>query len=244
MLHKTRGIVLRAVKYGESSLVVTIFTAQQGVAAYMVKGVRSASARSNRAGTFHPAALLELVVYQQAEKNMQYLREYNPAYIYQSVQENVVKNTIVLFSTEILLRMLPERAPLPALFDFAFEYFVTLDKSPLQDVGNYPLFFIIRCSSILGYELTGTFCAATPYLNLQEGGFTTDTPAAPSAASDEDAKVLSALLVTETYSQLKDIPMNAAMRLRLTDWYIMFLQQHTQHMGNIRSLPVLRTILH
>jgi hypothetical protein len=38
--------------------------------------------------------------------------------------------------------------------------------------------------------------------------------------------------------------MSAAMRMRLTEWYIAFLQRHTQHMSNIRSLQVLQAILH
>jgi DNA repair protein RecO (recombination protein O) len=42
MLHKTKGLVLRAVKYGETSLVVTMFTELFGVQSYMVNGVRTA----------------------------------------------------------------------------------------------------------------------------------------------------------------------------------------------------------
>ena len=244
MLQKTNGIVLRSVKYGESSLVSTIFTAQYGVETYMVQGVRSATAKQNRAGSFQPATLLELVVYQQPQKNMQRIREFRPAYIYQNLQEDVVKNSIVLFSVEVMLRLLPEHASLPALFDFAFEFFITLDKMPLNAVANFPLFFIIQCSKILGYELKGNFSINTPHLNLHEGAFTTNAPSVSSFINDEDAIILNILLTTDDYKSLKEIEMNAGIRLRLIDWYIAFLQLHTQHMGNIRSLSVLRTILH
>jgi DNA repair protein RecO (recombination protein O) len=244
MLQKTNGIVLRSIKYGESSLVTTIFTAQHGVETFMVQGVRSSSAKQNRAGSFQPATLLELVVFQQPHKNMQRLREFHPAYIYQTLQEDVIKNSIVLFSVEIMLRLLPEHASLPVLFDFAFDYFITLDKTPHNSIANFPLFFIIRCSKILGYELKGHYSLATPHLNLHEGGFTAEAPDAIPFTNDEDAIILSALLVKEDYTSLWEIQMSAAMRLRLIDWYISFLQLHTQHMGNIRSLSVLRTILH
>ena len=40
-MHKTKGIVLRTVKYGDTSLVVTIFTELFGVQTYLVNGVRS-----------------------------------------------------------------------------------------------------------------------------------------------------------------------------------------------------------
>src|SRR4051812_44832359 len=115
MLQKTNGIVLRSVKYGDTSLVTTIFTAVSGVQTYMVKGVRTSKAGKNRAGSFQPGVLLEMVVYQQPHKNIQHIREFQAAYLYNSLHENVIKNSIGLFSAEVLLRLLPEHAPLPVL---------------------------------------------------------------------------------------------------------------------------------
>lgn len=43
MISKTKGIVLRSVKYGETSLIVTIFTELFGLQSYLVNGVRQAS---------------------------------------------------------------------------------------------------------------------------------------------------------------------------------------------------------
>ena len=39
-LHKTKGIVLRTVKYGETSIIVTIFTELFGIQSYLVNGVQ------------------------------------------------------------------------------------------------------------------------------------------------------------------------------------------------------------
>ena len=244
MLHKTNGIVLRSIKYGESSLVTTIFTSLHGVQTYMVQGVRSSKVRQNRSGSFQPGTLLELVVYQQPQKNMQRIREFQAAYIYDNLQEDVIKNSILLFSVELLLRLLPEHAPLPSLFDLAYAYFIALDTIPQKKAGNFPLFFIINCGRILGFELKGDYNSYTPHLNMQEGGYTAQAPSAIPFTSDEDARTLYRLLRMNNYEELSDIEMNAAIRLRLIDWYVTFLQTHTQHMGNIRSLSVLRAILH
>jgi DNA repair protein RecO (recombination protein O) len=244
MLSKTNGIVLRSIKYGDSSLITTLFTSVYGVQTYIVQGVRSAKPSQNRSGSFQPGTLLELVVYQQPQKNMQRIREFQAAYIYGSLQEDVVKNSVLLFSAEILLRLLPEHAPLPTLFDMAYGYFIALDKMPYASVANFPLFFIINCSRILGYELKGEYTQLTPHLNLQDGGFTEHPPATPPFASEDDARLLDLLLKTDTLETLERIELNADIRLRLIDWYIAFLQVHTQHMGNIKSLSVLRAILH
>lgn len=244
MLHKTNGLVLRSIKYGDSSLITTIFTDVYGIQTYMVQGVRSVKARQNRAGFFQPGMMLELVVYMQPQKNMQRIREFQPAYIYTTVQESVVKNSIVLFSAELLLRLIPEHAPMPVLFDFTFNYFKLLDTTSTEHVANLPLFFIVQCCRFLGYELTGDYSVATPHLNLQEGGFTAHAPASIPYTKDEDAIALNTFLREDDYDRLKATEMNAAMRFRLIEWYIAFLKQHTQHMGNIKSLQVLQTILH
>lgn len=244
MLQKTNGIVLRSVKYGETSLVTTIFTATYGLQTYMVKGVRSSKAKHTRAGLFQPGTLLDLVVYQQPNKNLQHIREFQPAVVFTSLQQDVVRNSIVLFSVEVLLRLLPEHAPMPALFDFAYDYFIRLDKSEPGSIANYPLFFVIHCSRELGFNLNGDYGAQTPHLNLQEGGFTEHAPAAIPFVSDGDAQTLGRLLKATDYSDLGIVDMNAEMRMRLTDWYVQFLQQHTQHMGSIRSLSILHTVLH
>ncbi len=230
MLHKTNGIVLRSIKYGDSSLITTIFTALLGTQTYMVQGVRSSKAKQNRAGFFQPGMLLELVTYQQPQKNMQRIREFQAAYIYTGLQEDVVKNSISIFSVELLLRLLPEQAPLPALFDMAYEYFIALDKMSLHQVANFPLFFIIQCSKILGYDLKEAESDAHA--------------ASAMPINNDDAAVLNLLLAADNYADLEKITMNADTRLRLIDWYVAYLQKHTQHMGNLKSLSVLRAILH
>ncbi len=49
MIHSTKGIVLRTVKYGETSVIVTIYTELFGAQSYLVNGVRTSS-KKGRAG--------------------------------------------------------------------------------------------------------------------------------------------------------------------------------------------------
>ena len=243
MLQKTNGIVLRSVKYGETSIVTTIFTEQYGVQAYMVKGVRSSRSKQNRAGSFQPGIMLDMVVYHHPQKSMQSISQFQVAYIYEALQMDVVRNSILLFSVELLLRLLPENAPMPGLFSFAQQYFVQLDKTPLRGVANFPLYFIIQCSRELGFELKGSYSSQTPYLSMEEGEFISQSPAAAIIAT-EDVVGLSELLDVADFEMLQRVQLSAMVRMRLIDWYIAFMQLHTQHMGPIRSLTVLRTILH
>jgi DNA repair protein RecO (recombination protein O) len=106
------------------------------------------------------------------------------------------------------------------------------------------LYFIILCSRELGYDLKGEYSLETPHLNLQEGGYSDKLPAVAPYATDEDARALDKLLKATDVTVAHETEMSSDMRMRLIDWYVAFLQRYTQHMSGIRSLPILRTILH
>lgn len=245
MLQTTQGLVLRSVKYGETSLICTVFTRVYGVQSYMVQGVRTVSkGRSGRAGLLQPSMLLDLVIYHRPQKSLQRIREFTPAYLYNRLQEDIVRNSVALFSLELLLRLLPPDAPAPELFDFVADYFRQLDQLPVHAVANFPLYFLLQCNRFLGYELHGAYSAGTPYLNLQEGAFTAHPPTISPFLHDEDVQALSLLLQAAGCADLQQTELNAAMRNRLLDWLLQFLQRHTDHMSPLKSLEVLQAILH
>lgn len=244
MLHKTRGLVLRTIKYGETSIICTVFTEVFGVQSYIIQGVRGSNPKQNRAGLLQPGNLLDLVVYQKPQQSLQRIKEFQPAFIYYTIQEKISKNCIAMFSVELLLRLLPEHAPIPELFEFCFEYFSSLDNAEVSKIGNYPVFFLITCSNMLGYTITGRHTGETPHLNLREGGFSQLLPTERPFATDDDAQMLDKLLRVAAIKDVATVDMNGASRFRLLDWLLAFMHNHTQHMGEIRSLTVLRTVLH
>ena len=82
MIQKTRGIVLRMIKFGETSVVVLIYTESFGIQSYLVNGVRTSKKSSAKANHFQPGSILELVVYHNDLKNLQRLREFKWHYLY------------------------------------------------------------------------------------------------------------------------------------------------------------------
>ena len=72
VLHKTKAIVMRITKYGETSLIVLAYTEQFGIQSYLVQGVRTSSVtKSAQATYFQPGAILDLVVYHHEQKSLQ-----------------------------------------------------------------------------------------------------------------------------------------------------------------------------
>src|SRR6185369_7455791 len=107
MLHKTRGIVFRFTKYGDTSIIVTIFTELFGLQTYIVNGVRSKSAKSKIA-LFQPLTLLDLIVYYKENANIKRIKEIRCVHQYQTVQTDVRKSSIGMFLNEILNKTVKE----------------------------------------------------------------------------------------------------------------------------------------
>src|SRR6266487_5776466 len=113
-LHKTKGLVLRTVKYGETSLIVTIFTELFGIQSYLVNGVRASTKKgSGKANLFQPAAILDLIVYHNDLKNLQRVKDLKWANLFQHIFYAVRKNAVAVFMVELLTKCLkqPEANP-------------------------------------------------------------------------------------------------------------------------------------
>src|SRR6185295_3100199 len=133
MIDKTKGIVLRTVKYGETSVIVAIFTELFGLQSYLVNGVRISSKKgSSKSALFQPASILDLVVYHNDLKNLQRLKEYKWGYLYQHIFFNVLKNSVALFMVELLHKCLKQPESNPDLFHFTEHAFVYLDEADEQ----------------------------------------------------------------------------------------------------------------
>src|SRR3569833_24187 len=101
-LHKTKGMVLRTVKYGDTSLIVTVYTELFGIQSYIVSGVRTFTKKGpGKANLFQPTAILDLVVYHNDLKHLQRIKEFKWDYLYKNLFFDVIKNAVALFMVEL-----------------------------------------------------------------------------------------------------------------------------------------------
>ena len=138
MLHKTRGIVLRTVKYGDTSIIASIFTELFGVQSYMMNGVRSSKPKAAKGNLLQPGNILELVVYHNEIRNLQRIAEFKLGYIYTSLHFNVVKNTVALYLIELLQKSLKQPEQQLELYYFTENTLQLLDGSATAVIANLP----------------------------------------------------------------------------------------------------------
>ncbi len=243
-LHHTKGIVLRTVKYGETSVIVTLFTELFGIQSYLVNGVRTTSKKgSGKANLFQPASILEMVVYHNELKQLQRIKEFKWDFLYKHILSDVKKNAVALFMIELLTKCLKQPEANPDLFHFVEDALVHLDQAGNAVAANYPLFFALHLPVFFGFRFSDNYSERNLFLDLQEGEFVKEQPGHPHFLEDKQASVTSQLLKVQQPEDLEEIRLNHDFRRNLLFVYETYYRLHIHDFGTMKTLPVLKEIL-
>jgi DNA repair protein RecO (recombination protein O) len=242
--HNTKGIVLKTVRYGETSLIATIFTELFGIQSYIINGVRITSKKgSGKANLLQPPAILEMVVYHHDLKNLQRIKEFRWAHIYENIFFNVFRNSVALFMIELLQRSLKQPEANPPLFEFIEDSFLTLDKTSDDIAANLPLYFAVNLSGFYGFRFADKYSEETNILDLMEGQFVSAYPSHSYFLEPNQSHIVSELLRVMQPSELAQIKLNQEMRRILLHAFETFYALHIQDFGKMKTLPVLEAVL-
>jgi len=243
-LHKTKGIVLRTVKYGETSLIVTMFTELFGLQSYLVNGVRASTKKgSGKANLFQPTAILDMVVYYNELKHLNRIKEFRWSYLYQHIFSDVPKNAVALFMIELLTKCLKQPEANPELYEFCEDAFIHLDESKDAVMANFPLYFALHLPVFFGFRISDHYSTVNSILDLQEGTFVPIRPDHFHLLEGKQAEVTSELLKIMQPEELEQVKLNHDFRRQLLFAYEIYYALHIQEFGTMKTLPVLRAII-
>jgi len=242
-MFKTRAIILRTVKYGETSLVVTAFTELFGLQTYLVNGVRTSKKSGLKASLYQPASVVDMEVYHNERNTMHRIKECNRAHVFNNVLTDVVKNSVALFLMELLYKLLKQPEQNSDLFYFCEDSLLQLDEAPAHVTANMPLFFALHISHFFGFKIDDNFSEETSFLDLQEGNFVDARPHHTYFIEGENALITSELLKIMLPSELNDIKMNHLKRRELLQRYMEYYALHMQDFGQMKTLMVMQEVL-
>ncbi len=221
MLHKTRGIVFRFTKYGETSIIVNIFTELFGLQSYIVNGVRSKSSK-NKIALYQPLTLLEMVVYHRENANINRIKEVKCFYPYQTIPVDIKKSALAIFINEVLNKTVKDESHAQDLCTFLMESLQALDQMT-EKAENFHLLFLLKLSRLLGFGAYNLIEVLGP------------------RASDEETERLLAQLIPADYNTF--IPLTNTQRRAILELLLKFYADHIDTFGEMRSVQVLRDVM-
>lgn len=240
MLQKTGAIVLHTLKYGESKLVVDMFTRQHGRVTFMVP--LSTSPRSKmKKQYFQPLTLLNIETDVRPQAQMQKLHDVSLLMPVPSLLSEPSKLAIALFASEFLYHALRDEQCNEPLFDYLCNSIDWLDKRE-QDYANFHLVFLMHLSRFLGfYPNLEEKSEMARIFDLREGTFRHDMPAHHDYLSPDETERIH-LLMRMDYATMHLFKLNRIARNRILDVLIRYYRLHLPAMPEMRSLEVFREL--
>ena len=246
MIQSTKAIVLRSVKYGETSVILTALTEQFGLQSYIIRGARQ-SGKAGKSQFLQPGSLLEMEVYHRDNAKLQQVKSLQWHRIYQHLFSDILKNGMMVFVIELLQKTITEPEENADLFSFCESSLVWLDDTESKDVSLFPLYFCLHFSHFFGFRIPEPNASLLKnenlFLNLQDGLFSDQAPQHAFYLEGKNAHAVAELLKVLHPDDLGEANVDRASRGEILDALLLYYQFHLPSFGPLRCLPILRAIL-
>lgn len=223
---KTKGIVLRFVRYKETSVIATIYTQQEGLLSIIANSVRSKTS-SGKIALFQPMSLVDLVIYFNPAKNINRISEIKSYHPLHSLRQDPIKSTIAIFLTEMLNKCLKEEVGSPSLYSFIEDSIILLDNQP-SNFEDFHLIFLLRLSQYLGFKPVSVKDFAD---HISNKAFYNDA---------ENYEIAERMLAAEIGTHLS---LTNKHRQAILSDILEYYQNHME-IGKLKSLEILHELLH
>ncbi len=214
MKSKAELIILNHTKFGENSIVLHTLSSEYGRRGFLVK----VSPKTAMA-LFLPLNILQAEVTENPKANLWYARNFVSITPLNGIRGNIHKNTMTLFMSEVLYRVVKDQTNEDGLADWLKGQILTLDALQ-SDFANFHLMFLLNLCAALGFDPDAAGLAPFVDNNLQS------------------VEALLSLPFTEALL----LPLTGADRNAIAESILKYIEYHTESAVNVRSLAVLREI--
>ena len=239
MLTKTQAIVLHAIKYGETRLIVDMFTRAHGRLSFIVSLPKSPKSKVKKQ-YFQPLTMLEIEADVRPKVQLQKVRDMRLAGPFSSIPFDPHKLSISLFVAEFLYHALRGEQQNVPLFDYVASSILWLDA---QQAGfaNFHLVFLMRMSRFLGFYPNLDNYASGDYFDLRESMFLPSPPAHREFLQPQEAEKVQ-LMMRMDYSTMHLFQMSHADRNRLLEVALVYYRLHLPDFPELKSVSVLQEL--
>ena len=233
----TKAIVLSSLKYSDTSLIVKCLTEQEGLKSYLIRGVLKAKKKGIKSAYFQPLNQLQLIANHSSKSSLHSLKEVHIHYPYKTIYADIVKQSVVLFLSEILANSIQEEEQNIPLYSYVENALIWLD---LHDkIANFHLLFLLNLTSFLGFYPDVSNSSASSF-DLIEGNFC-ETSLHRNIISGNELYQFKKLLGIK-FDAIEKVSFSKIERQMVLQTIIKYFKLHLGNFKNPKSLQVLETV--
>jgi DNA repair protein RecO (recombination protein O) len=236
MLHTTRGIVLRTIRYNDKAVIANIYTELFGLQGYLIH-----TGKNKKSALLQPLTCLEITVEHKATKSLQRIKEAQCSPPFSDIPYNTSKSSLAMFIAEVVYRSVKEEESNPVLFEFLRSSILLLDEEQ-NNCSNFHLSFLVQLTSFLGFFPGNNYSELENTFDLEEGVFFSGKPVHPNFIAGETARCLSLMMNNEIHEHAS-LTINKTQRKELLSALMNYYRMHLQGMSEVRSHKVLEEVM-
>ena len=214
MTRNTELIILHTTKFGENSVVVHTLSKEYGRRSFLVRG-----AGKRLMSLFLPLNILEADVQESTKSTLFTARNLTSRHPLLGIRSNVFKNSMTMFMSEVLYRVIKEGAAEQGLYEWCERNILLLD-AVRDDFSNFHLRFLLELAVALGFSPESR--------DLQP------------FVGDHYPTVERFMQTSFAESML--IPLNGTVRNEIAEEILRYIEFHTESSLRVSSLKVLRDL--
>lgn len=238
-MEKGKGIVLRTIPYGESSLILDIFTDIEGLQSFIISGVRKKT--SGRAAVFQPMRILNIVYYPGKGDKLRRIKEAHIVHPYKQIRTEVVKTSVASLLIDFFRQSIREQERNDELFKFVITSFIDLDDME-EGMANYHIYFLIELCYLIGIGPENNFDEHTSIFSISDGKYVNQTTLNEYLISDTRLNIIFSACLKRQWSETREIPMDKDLRANLLELLVSYYGYHLENFKKPKSLEILKLI--
>ena len=237
-MSNSRGFVVKSIKNGETSMIVSCYLDDIGLQSFIVKGVYGTKKNKFTKAHFFPLNFISIDYSVSKTGRLGYIKEVKPLKLYKSLHSNVEKSTVIIFLSEILNSIFKEEGEENKnLFNFLDRSLNWYDSQ--ESCNNFHIKFLIELTRHIGFY-PNIRSKEDNFFNLESGSSSTVKPI--SKFIDFDDYELFKKLLGMKFEDLNHMAINKDSRLRLLNHIIDYYSLHLQMFKSPKSIDILSEI--
>lgn len=233
----TKAIVLSALKYSDSSLIVKCFTQEEGLKSYILRGILKSKKGKLKPAYFQPLTQLKIEATHKQKNTLHTIKEVTVLHPYKTIYKDITKQSIVLFLSEILSSSIQEEEKNTQFFSYLENAFLWLDTH--NKIANFHLLFLLNLTRFLGFYPDVSESHKNTF-SLIDGNFTDHTHqnlTISHSKLDSFKKLLGI-----NFDAIEKVSFNKDERQAILKTIIQYFELHLDGFRTPKSLAILETV--
>jgi DNA repair protein RecO (recombination protein O) len=236
---KSNAIVLHALKFGDSQLIVDLLTEQMGRMSFICHIPVSKKAKIKKQ-FFQPLNLLSIEFDYRQNARLQHFKDIRMAEPFADIPFNARKLSICLFLSEFLTYATRDEQQNAPLYKYVESSILWLDNSQ-HSFANFHLVFMMRLSRFIGFFPNLEHYSVGDFFDLRSGEFCQIPPLHTDFIHpDEASKIV--LLMRMNYESMHLFKMSREERNRCIELIINYYRLHIPNFPELKSLSILQEL--